>query len=86
MIVYLSALPSSMPNDEAIEFVTDRFIGALIRADDRPLDAELLVALREGLKGLLRVYRLTLPSDAFLDDLVREMCEWHDIPLAGGAP
>jgi hypothetical protein len=81
---YVPKLPP-MPNAEAVEIVTDNCIGGL-GWDGRPLDIEALTSLREMVKVVLRLYELQLPDDTFLDELVRELCEWHDIPLVEVVP
>jgi hypothetical protein len=44
-----------------------------------------MIGLREAFKGHLRLARLPIPDDGYLDELLREMAEWHDLPLAEGS-
>jgi hypothetical protein len=43
--------------------------------------ASRLEAMRNSVKTMLRAYEVAPPSDAFLDNLLTEMSEWHDMPL-----
>jgi hypothetical protein len=70
--------------EEAIENLADGFMGALSCPPGAVIDAETLIGLREGFKGYPRLKRLPVPDDTFLDELLREMAEWHDLPLAEG--
>jgi hypothetical protein len=73
------------PREEiAIENLADNFMGALQCPPGGVIEAELMVALREGFKGYLRLARLPVPEDAYLDEMLREMAEWHELPLAEG--
>ena len=42
----------------------------------------MLVCLRDSSKAMLRVYGLPIPDDTWLDEFIREMCDWHDMPVA----
>jgi hypothetical protein len=75
----------SAAQEEAIENLADWFMGALSCPPDTVIDADTLAGLRKGFKGYLRLAVLPIPSDAFLDELLREMAEWHDLPLGGGS-
>jgi hypothetical protein len=70
--------------EEAIENLADAFMGAVRGPAGVAIGAELMVGMREGFKGHLRLARLPIPNDAYLDALLREMAEWHDLPLATG--
>ena len=72
------------PTDHIIvEAIVEDVVGRTIRPEPhKPLDAEGLGPLHELCKALLRVYRLPVPDDAYLNELIREMCDWHDVPVA----
>jgi hypothetical protein len=71
------------PDLLAIESVVDFVVGHTIRPEpNKPLDAEGLSNLHALSEAVLRLNGLPVPDDAYLDELIREMCEWHDLPLA----
>jgi hypothetical protein len=66
--------------EEAIENLADDFVGSISCPPGAVIDAAVMVDMREGFKGLLRLMQLPIPDDAFLDELLLEMAEWHDLP------
>lgn len=80
-----AAAAISRKQEEAIENLADGFMGALSCPPGKVIDAEALMGLREAFKGYLRLARLPVPGDGYLDELLHEMAEWHDLPLGGGS-
>jgi hypothetical protein len=77
-----AAIELTRQQEEAIENLADGFMGSLSCPPGAVITAADLTGFREGFKGLLRLYGLPIPDDAYLDELLLEMAEWHDQPIA----
>ena len=73
---------SHIPKDVAIELMAEAYIGQLVRPGDKAFTAAMIDLLAQGLKGILNKYQLPLPTNDALDELIREACGKHGIPLA----
>ena len=67
--------------EEAIENLSDGFMGALWFPANQEITDTDLVRFREAFKGLLRFNGFPIPDDAYLDELLLEMAQWHDLPI-----
>jgi hypothetical protein len=68
------------PREEAaIETIADRMMAGLLMPPGAFVEDE-MEGTRNAFQGLLRLARLPIPEDAFLDELLLEMAEWHDRP------
>jgi hypothetical protein len=65
-------------NETRIELVVEHVVIHTSGPEGEPL---LLDALRELSKGMLRLYGLPVPDDAWLDEFILEMAEWHEIAV-----
>jgi hypothetical protein len=75
----MTSAPEITANEEMrIELVVEHVVTHTSAPEGKPL---ILDGLRELSKGLLRLYRLPIPDDAWLDEFIREMREWHKIPM-----
>jgi hypothetical protein len=72
-------------DEEAIECLADAFMGSVRGPPGVAIGAALMIGLREAFKGHLRLARLPVPDDGYLDELLREMAEWHELPLVEGS-
>jgi hypothetical protein len=67
--------------EEVIENLADSFMGALWFPANHEITDTDLVRFRESFKGLLRLYGFSIPDDAYLDGLLLEMAQRHDLPI-----
>lgn len=81
MVAYLPSRANFSSDEELIEWLAERVAAVMICPPDTSA-AERLEAMRTSVKSLLKYpYKVAPPSDAFLDELLTEMCEWNDRPL-----
>jgi hypothetical protein len=73
--------------DDDVEIRIELLVSYMVENMQRPnpelpLDAKDIAGLKHCCTGLLRLNGLPVPSDGYLDELVRDMCDWHQIPVA----
>jgi hypothetical protein len=79
-MAYLPSRQNFKSDAELIECLADH-VAAQTRCPLNTSAAERLEAMRIGVKTFLRFYNIVPPSDAFLDELLIELCDWHGVPL-----
>jgi hypothetical protein len=76
----MTAAPIDMTRkeEEAIERVVEEVVTNL-----RPIGGAVLSveAYRGMVKGFIRMGKLPIPADEWLDELIVELCEFHEVPI-----
>jgi hypothetical protein len=70
-----------------VEIRTEMIVSSVVENTQRPhpelpLDADGIACLKQACTVILRLYGLPAPSDDDLNELVRDMCDWHHIPVS----
>lgn len=76
-------LPSldGIPKGVAIDLMAEALVGQLVRPADKVFTDKMINLLRQGLKAMLDIYQLPIPTYAILDKLVREACKRYEIGM-----